>query len=77
MLMSYPEIRDRIYVLARQRNLRVDWIEPSRLYRELLLYDSGQALVARATVPLRNLTQKRLTELSRNLEGVFGEGWME
>lgn len=77
MLMSYPEIRDRIYVLARQRNLRVDWIEPSRLYRELLLYDSGQVLVARATVPLRNLTQKRLTELSRNLEGVFGEGWME
>jgi hypothetical protein len=77
MLTSYPEIRDRIYVLARQRNLRVDWVESMRRYRDVLLYDSRQVVVARATVPLRHIDQDDLTKLVYDLEGVFGKGWMD
>ena len=77
VLTSYPEIRDRIYVLARQRNLRVEWIESTRRYRDLLLYDSGQVVVARATVPLRHVDPDNLAKLSRDLEGVFGKRWMD
>jgi hypothetical protein len=77
MLTSYPEIRDRIYMLARQRDLRVDWIESTRRYRDLLLYDSGQAVVARATVPVRHVDLDDLAKLTHDLDGVFGEGWMD
>jgi hypothetical protein len=77
VLTSYPEIRDRIYTLARQRNLRVDWIESTRRYRALLLYDSGQVVVARATVPVRHVDSDDLAKLARDLEGVFGKGWMD
>jgi hypothetical protein len=77
VLTSYPEIRDRIYLLARQHNLRVDWVESTRRYRDLLLYNSGQVIVARATVPLRHLDPDVLAQLVKDLEGVFGKGWMD
>lgn len=76
MLITYQEIRDRIYKLARERDLRVDWISSSRTHRELVLYDAGQVPVARATVPLRYFSQDRLGRLASSLEGVFGERWM-
>jgi hypothetical protein len=76
VLATYQEIRDRIYQLARQRDLRLDWREFNRDTRTLLLYDSRQVVVARATVPVRHLGPRVLTTLSRELTGVFGEGWM-
>ena len=76
MLLTYPEIRDRIYTLARKHNLRVDWIESGRSTRTLHLYDSRQVLVARAVVPVRRMDPVPLADLAYNLEGVFGEGWM-
>jgi hypothetical protein len=76
MLTTYPEIRDRIYALARQHGFRVDWLETARDYRLLLLYDSRQVVVARALVPLRHLNPGKLAELAYQLEDVFGEGWM-
>lgn len=76
MLTTYPEIRDRIYQLARQHGLRVDWTFASRSERRLVLYDAGQVPVARAAVPLRHIKQIQLTALVNSLEGVFGEGWM-
>jgi hypothetical protein len=77
MLTTYPEIRDRIYVLARKHALRVDWRETTRSERILLLYDSRQVVVARARVPLRRMKPDVLAELAYQLEDVFGEGWME
>ena len=77
MLETYPEIRDRIYALARKHNLRVDWIESGRRERTLLLYDSRQEAVARAVVPVRYAEQDQLTRLAYDLAGVFGEGWMK
>lgn len=76
MLTTYPEIRDRIYELARKHNLRLDWRESGSRTRTLLLYDSGQVVVARGTVPLRHSSRAVLEELDRAFEGVFGEGWM-
>jgi hypothetical protein len=76
MLATYPEIRDRIYALARKHALRVDWCETTRNNRLLLLYDSRQMVVARALVPLRRMDPDVLTELAWQLEDVFGEGWM-
>ena len=76
MLATYPEIRDRIYALARRRALRVDWRETTRNNRLLLLYDSRQTVVARARVPLRRMDPEVLAELACQLEDVFGEGWM-
>jgi hypothetical protein len=55
MLATYPEIRDRIYALARKHGFRVDWLETVRDYSLLLLYDSRQVVVARARVPLRHM----------------------
>ena len=77
MLATYPEIRDRIYMLARKHALRVDWRESTRSDRLLLLYDSRQMVVAQAFVPLRRVKPSALAELAHQLEGVFGEGWME
>jgi hypothetical protein len=76
MLANYPQIRDRIYALARKHELRVDWRETTRSYRLLLLYDSRQAVVARARVPLRRMDPDVLAELAHQLDDVFGEGWM-
>ena len=75
MLATYPEIRDRIYALARKHGLRVDWLETTRIERILLLYDSRQVMVARARVPLRRMDPGVLAELAYQLEDVFGEGW--
>jgi hypothetical protein len=77
MLATYPEIRDRIYALARKHALRVDWRETTRDSRLLLLYDSRQMVVARALVPLRRMNPGVLAELAYQLEDVFGEGWMK
>jgi hypothetical protein len=63
VLETYPEIRDRIYTLARKHNLRVDWIESGR--RE------------RTVVPVRYAEQDQLSRLAYDLAGVFGEGWMK
>jgi hypothetical protein len=76
MLATYPEIRDRIYALARKHALRVDWLETARDYRLLLLDDSRQVVVARARVPLRRMNPGALAKLAYQLEDVFGEGWM-
>jgi hypothetical protein len=76
MLATYPEIRDRIYALARKHGFRVDWCETTRTHRLLLLYDSRQTVVARARVPLRRMNPDVLAELAYQLEDVFGEGWM-
>jgi hypothetical protein len=76
MPTAYPEIRDRIYALARKNELRVDWRETTRNSRLLLLYDSRQIVVARARVPLRRMDPDVLAELAYQLEDVFGEGWM-
>jgi hypothetical protein len=77
MLATYPEIRDRIYALARKHGFRVDWCETTRSERILLLYDSRQTVVARARVPLRRVKPNVLAKLAYQLEDVFGEGWME
>jgi hypothetical protein len=77
MLATYPEIRDRIYALARKHGLRVDWRETTRNNRLLLLYDSRQTVVARARVPLRSMKPDVLAELAYQLEDAFGERWME
>ncbi len=77
MLATYPEIRDRIYALARKHAFRVDWRETTRNSRLLLLYDSKQVVVARARVPLRHMDPDVLAELAYQLEDVFGEGWMK
>ena len=76
MLAAYPEIRDRIYALARKNALRVDWRETTRNSRLLLLYDARQIVIARARVPLRRMDPDVLAELAYQLEDVFGEGWM-
>ena len=76
MLATYPEIRDRIYALARKHALRVDRLESTRDIRILLLYDSRQVVVARARVPLRRMNPGVLAKLAYQLEDVFGEGWM-
>jgi hypothetical protein len=77
VLTTYPEIRDRIYELARRHSLRPDWVETTRELRYLLLYDANQIVVARTTVPLRRLGPKPLTRLAQDLEAVFGKDWME
>jgi hypothetical protein len=43
----------------------------------LLLYDSNQIVVARTTVPVRDITLGKLERLRDDLAPVFGEEWME
>ncbi|MCG5214269.1 hypothetical protein [Streptosporangium sp. KLBMP 9127] len=76
-LRTYPEIRDRIYELARRKGVRPDWVEDHPTGRTLLLLDSEQKVLARATVPTRALTPSRLARLSQDLEGVFGKDWLQ
>ena len=77
MLTTYQEVRDRIYQLARLHGLRPDWAESTRSVRLLLLYDSGQTVVARSTVPVRDITVAKLERLRDDLAPVFGKEWME
>lgn len=77
MLTTYQAIRDRIYEMARQHGLRPDWVESTPSVRLLLLYDQAQTVVARTTVPVRNITRSRLERLRRDLEHVFGKEWMQ
>ena len=77
MLATYQEIRDRIYELARQHDLRPDWPESTKSVRLLLLFDRGQVVVARAMVPVRPMDPDLLAALERSLEGVFGKDWMQ
>ncbi|HEU5158663.1 MAG TPA: hypothetical protein VFU43_16820 [Streptosporangiaceae bacterium] len=77
MLATYPEIRDRIYALARRHGLRPDWVESTREMRHLLLYDANQVVVARARVPVHRMDTDLLACLAHDLETVFGKDWME
>jgi hypothetical protein len=77
VLTTYQEVRDRIYEMARQHNLRPDWVESTRSVRLLLLYDPSQAVVARATVPVRDITIAKLGRLRDDLISIFGKEWME
>lgn len=76
MLSTYPEIRDRIYRLARERDLRVDWVETTPSVRLLLLHNRDQVVVARATVPVRDITLRALRDLEADLAHVFGKDWL-
>lgn len=77
MLTGYREIRDRIYEMARRQNLRPDRAESTRTVRLLLLYDPSQMVVARATVPVRDITMAKLQRLRDDLAPIFGKEWME
>ena len=77
MLAAYEELRDRIYQMSRQFGYRPDWIESTRSARMLLLYDSTQVVVARTTVPLRDITMAKIQRLRDDLVPVFGREWME
>jgi hypothetical protein len=43
----------------------------------LLLYDSNQGVVARTTVPVRDITMAKLDRLRDDLAPVFGKDWIE
>jgi len=77
VLTTYQEVRDRIYEMARRHNLRPDWGESTRSVRLLLLYDPSQTVMARATVPVRDITMAKLERLRDDLAPVFGKEWME
>ena len=77
MLTTYQEIRDRIYQMSRQLGYRPDWIESTRSSRMLLLYDGNQIVVARTTVPVRDITMAKLERLRDDLTPAFGKEWME
>ncbi len=76
-LTTYQELRDHIYALARQYGYRPDWVESTRSVRLLLLYDSDHVVVARTTVPVRDITMAKLDRLREDLAPVFGTEWME
>jgi hypothetical protein len=71
VLTTYQELRDRIYELSRQLGYRPDWAESTRLY------DGDQVVVARATVPVRDITMAKLDRLRDDLAPVFGKDWMQ
>jgi hypothetical protein len=77
VLTTYQELRDRIYEMARRFGYRPDWVESTRSVRLLLLYDSNQIVVARTTVPFRDITMAKLDRLREDLAPVFGEEWMK
>jgi hypothetical protein len=77
VLTTYQELRDRIYAMARQHGYRPDWVESTRSVRLLLLYDTNQIVVARTTVPVRDVTTAKLERLREDLASVFGKEWME
>jgi hypothetical protein len=57
--------------------LRPDWAESTRSVRLFLLYDAEQTVVARSTVPVRDITVAKLERLRDDLAPVFGKEWME
>jgi len=63
--------------MARRHSLRPDWAESTRTVRLLLLYDPSQIVVARATVPVRDITLAKLERLRDDLAPIFGKEWME
>jgi len=77
VLTTYQELRDRIYQLSRQFGYRPDWAESTRSARMLLLYDGNQVVIARTTVPVRDITMAKLDRLRDDLAPVFGKDWME
>jgi hypothetical protein len=77
VLTTYKELRDRIYQMSRQLGYRPDWIESTRSVRMLLLYDGNQVVIARTTVPVRDITLAKLERLRDDLAPVFGKEWME
>jgi len=77
VLTTYQELRDRIYQVSRQFGYRPDWIESTRSTRMLLLYDGTQVVVARTTVPVRDITMAKLERLRDDLIPVFGKERME
>ena len=77
MLTTYQELRDRIYQMSRQFGYRPDWIESTRSTRMLLLYDGTHVVVARTTVPVRDITMAKLERLRDDLAPVFGKEWMQ
>jgi hypothetical protein len=77
VLTNYQELRDRIYAMARQHGYRPDWVESTRSVRLLLLYDRNHIVVARTTVPVRDITMAKLERLRDDLAPVFGKEWME
>jgi hypothetical protein len=77
VLTTYKELRDRIYQMSRQLGYRPDWIESTRSVRMLLLYDGNQVVIARTTVPVRDITMAKLERLRDDLAPVFGKEWME
>lgn len=77
MLTTYQEVRDRIYEMARRNDLRPDWVESTRSVRLLFLYDFGQAVIARTTAPVRDITMAKLERLRDDFAPVFGREWME
>jgi hypothetical protein len=74
---TYQELRDRIYEMSRQFGYRPDWVESTRSVRMLLLYNGNQVIVARTTVPVRDITLAKLDRLREDLAPVFGKEWME
>jgi hypothetical protein len=77
VLTTYRELRDRIYQMSRQLGYRPDWIESTRSVRMLLLYDGNQVVIARTTVPVRDITMAKLERLRDDLAPVLGKEWME
>jgi len=77
VLTTYQELRDRIYEMARRFGYRPDWVESTRSVRLLLLYDRNQVVVARTTVPVRDITMAKLDRLRDDLAPVFGKECME
>jgi hypothetical protein len=77
VLTTYQQLRDRIYQLSRRFGYRPDWVESTRSVRALLLYDGDQVVIARTTVPVRDITMAKLDRLRDDLAPVFGKDWME
>lgn len=76
VLTTYTEIRDRIYRLARERGLRVDWPEKTKSRQLLHLVDADRVVVAITTVPVKGITHEALERLAADLEHLFGKDWM-
>jgi len=77
VLTTYKELRDRIYQMSRQLGYRPDWIESARSVRMLLLYDGNQVVIARTSVPVRDITLAKLERLRDDLAPVLEKEWVE
>ncbi|WP_084955461.1 hypothetical protein [Thermoactinospora rubra] len=79
MLSAYPEIRDRIFQLARDKGLRVELAESSPRSSALLLliWDQAHINIGRAILPTRHLNPDVIADLERKLEHIFGKDWLQ